>query len=61
MSIRLYKAYTPGTRNRSLSSFSEITKDKPEKRLIRKKHRNKGRNNTGVITIRHRGGGHKKE
>jgi len=60
MSIRLYKAYTPGTRNRSLSSFSEITKDKPEKRLIRKKHRNKGRNNTGVITIRHRGGGHKK-
>jgi len=61
MSIRLYKAYTPGTRNRSLSSFSEITKDKPEKRLIRKKHRNKGRNNTGVITIRHRGGGHKKQ
>jgi len=31
MSIRLYKAYTPGTRNRALSSFSEITTDKPEK------------------------------
>lgn len=60
MGIRLYKAYTPGTRNRALSAFSEITKAKPEKSLIRKNHRNKGRNNRGVITIRHRGGGHKK-
>jgi len=60
MSIRLYKSYTPGTRNRALSSFNEITKVKPEKSLIRKNHRNKGRNNRGVITIRHRGGGHKK-
>ena len=61
MSIRLYKAYTPGTRNRALSSFSELTTDKPEKSLIRKNHRAKGRNNRGVITIRHRGGGHKKQ
>ena len=61
MSIRLYKAYTPGTRTRSLSSFTEITKDKPEKKLIRKNHRKKGRNNNGNITIRHRGGGHKKQ
>ena len=60
MSIRLYKSYTPGTRNRALSSFTEITKVKPEKSLIRKNHRSKGRNNRGVITIRHRGGGHKK-
>ena len=60
MSIRLYKSYTPGTRNRALSDFSEITKSKPEKSLIRKNHRNKGRNNRGVITIRHRGGGHKR-
>nr|UZC30196.1 ribosomal protein L2 [Entomoneis sp.] len=60
MSIRLYKSYTPGTRNRALSSFSEITKVKPEKSLIRKNHRKKGRNNRGVITIRHRGGGHKR-
>jgi large subunit ribosomal protein L2 len=60
MGIRLYKSYTPGTRNRALSSFTEITKSKPEKSLIRKNHRNKGRNNRGVITIRHRGGGHKK-
>jgi large subunit ribosomal protein L2 len=60
MSIRLYKSYTPGTRNRALSTFSEITKSKPEKSLIQKNHRNKGRNNRGVITIRHRGGGHKR-
>lgn len=60
MAIRLYKSYTPGTRNRALSDFSEITKTKPEKTLIRKNHRNKGRNNRGVITIRHRGGGHKR-
>jgi len=60
MSIRLYKSYTPGTRNRALSAFTEITKAKPEKNLIRKNHRNKGRNNRGVITIRHRGGGHKR-
>ena len=60
MSIRLYKSYTPGTRNRALSGFTEITKSKPEKSLIQKNHRNKGRNNRGVITIRHRGGGHKR-
>jgi large subunit ribosomal protein L2 len=60
MTIRLYKSYTPGTRNRVLSDFSEITKSKPEKSLIRKNHRSKGRNNRGVITIRHRGGGHKR-
>jgi len=60
MSIRLYKAYTPGTRTRALSTFTEITKTKPEKKLIQKNHRNKGRNNRGVITTRHRGGGHKR-
>jgi len=60
MSIRLYKSYTPGTRNRALSAFTEITKIKPEKSLIKKNHRSKGRNNRGVITIRHRGGGHKR-
>ena len=60
MSIRLYKSYTPGTRNRALSTFDEITTDRPEKTLIRKNHRHKGRNNRGVITVRHRGGGHKR-
>ena len=61
MSIRLYKSYTPGTRNRALSTFSEITKSTPEKSLIRKNHRNKGRNNRGVITVKGRGGGHKRK
>ena len=61
MSIRLYKSYTPGTRNRALSSFDEITTVKPEKTLIRNNHRKKGRNNRGVITVRHRGGGHKRK
>ena len=60
MAIRLYKSYTPGTRNRVLPDFSEITKSKPEKSLLQKNHRRKGRNNRGVITIRHRGGGHKR-
>jgi large subunit ribosomal protein L2 len=60
MSIRLYKSYKPGTRNRALSAFTEITKTKPEKTLLTKNQRNKGRNNRGVITIRHRGGGHKR-
>lgn len=60
MSIRLYKSYTPGTRNRALSAFTEITKAKPEKSLIKKNHRTKGRNNRGIITVRHRGGGHKR-
>merc|ERR1712070_857934 len=44
-----------------LSDFTEITKAKPEKSLIQKNHRQKGRNNRGVITIRHRGGGHKRK
>lgn len=60
MSIRLYKSYTPGTRNRALSAFNELTKTKPEKSLLQKNQRSKGRNNRGIITTRHRGGGHKR-
>jgi len=59
MTIRIFKPNTPGTRNRGVSSFNEITKSKPEKALTFNKHRFKGRNNKGRITIRHRGGGHK--
>lgn len=61
MAIRLYKSYTPGTRNRILSSFSEITRKKPQKKLVKPNQRSKGRNNQGRITIRHRGGGHKRK
>jgi large subunit ribosomal protein L2 len=60
MGIRYYRPYTPGTRERVVSDFSEITRDKPEKSLVRSVHRSKGRNNRGVITCRHRGGGHKR-
>ncbi len=60
MGIRIYRPYTPGTRERSISDFSEITRSKPEKSLTKSKHRAKGRNNRGVITCRHRGGGHKR-
>nr|NP_038371.1 ribosomal protein L2 [Mesostigma viride]Q9MUT9.1 RecName: Full=Large ribosomal subunit protein uL2c; AltName: Full=50S ribosomal protein L2, chloroplastic [Mesostigma viride]AAF43812.1 ribosomal protein L2 [Mesostigma viride]WKT08229.1 ribosomal protein L2 [Mesostigma viride] len=60
MGIRLYKAYTPGTRNRSVLEFNDITKTNPEKSLTYHRHRSKGRNNRGIITIRHRGGGHKR-
>lgn len=61
MALRLYKAYTAGTRNRSVSKFREITKNYPEKSLIIKQHYKKGHNNQGRITARHRGGGHKKK
>nr|YP_010032330.1 ribosomal protein L2 [Schizocladia ischiensis]QOW07537.1 ribosomal protein L2 [Schizocladia ischiensis] len=61
MAIRICKVYTPGTRNTILSSFNDITKNYPEKRLTTKNHRKKGRNNQGIITTRHRGGGHKRK
>ncbi len=60
MSIRNYKAYTPGTRNRSVSNFNDISKIRPEKSLTSGIHQPQGRNNRGIITSRHRGGGHKK-
>ena len=60
MGIRSYRPYTPGTRERTVSEFAEITRSEPEKSLTRSKHRPKGRNNRGVITCRHRGGGHKR-
>nr|YP_009313341.1 Ribosomal protein L2 [Dichotomaria marginata]SCW21595.1 Ribosomal protein L2 [Dichotomaria marginata] len=60
MAIRLYRAYTPGTRNRTVSTFNDITKKSPEKKLVIKKQQKKGHNNQGKITCRHKGGGHKK-
>ena len=60
MGIRSYRPYTPGTRTRVVSDFSEVTRRKPERSLVVAKHRRKGRNNRGVITCRHRGGGHKR-
>ena len=60
MGIRFYRPYTPGSRQKSGSDFSEITRNEPEKSLTVWIHRAKGRNNRGVITCRHRGGGHKR-
>lgn len=60
MGTRSYRPYTPSTRQAVVSDFNEITKSEPEKSLVKSVHRAKGRNNRGVITIRHRGGGHKR-
>ncbi len=60
MAIRSFRPYTPGTRTRVVTDFSEVTSSKPERSLVVSKHRKKGRNNRGVITCRHRGGGHKR-
>jgi len=58
--LRKLKPVTPGQRHTVLPDFSEITRDKPEKSLVRGMRKKGGRNNQGVITVRHRGGGHKR-
>jgi len=60
MAIRKMKPVTPGTRWMSVSGFEEISKSRPEKSLIEPLKKSGGRNNTGRITSRHRGGGHKR-
>lgn len=60
MPVRNLKANTPGQRFMSVSTFEEITTDKPEKSLTKALRRTGGRNNNGRITARHRGGGHKR-
>jgi len=61
MAIRLYRAYSPGTRSRSSLFFDDISTNKPEKSLTYGKKRCGGRNNRWIITLRGRGGGHKKK
>jgi large subunit ribosomal protein L2 len=60
MGIRSYRPYTSSTREQTVSDFAEITRSEPEKSLTSNKHTKQGRNNRGVITCRHRGGGHKR-
>jgi large subunit ribosomal protein L2 len=60
MAIKIYKPYTPSSRNKSGLDFSVLSKVEPEKSLTTSNHRAKGRNNKGRITIRHKGGGHKR-
>lgn len=61
MGIRKYKPTTPGRRGSSVADFAEITRDYPEKSLVRPLHKTGGRNNKGRITSRRRGGGHKRQ
>lgn len=60
MGVRNLKPVTPGSRFASRADFSELTTDKPEKSLTVALRKNGGRNNTGRITVRRRGGGHKR-
>jgi large subunit ribosomal protein L2 len=61
MAIIKLKPNTPGTRFKSVSSFEEITKSKPEKSLTVSLKKSGGRNNLGRVTARHIGGGHKRK
>ena len=61
MAIKVYKAITNGRRNMTSLDFAEITTNKPEKSLLAPLPKKAGRNNQGKITVRHHGGGHKKQ
>src|SRR3954470_20044933 len=61
MAIRKYKPTTNGRRNMTSLDYAEITTDKPEKSLLAPVTRKGGRNNQGKITVRHHGGGHKRQ
>lgn len=61
MAVKVYKPKTPGTRHKTSYTFEEITKTKPEKSLVVPKKKKAGRNMYGRITVRHQGGGHKRQ
>ena len=60
MAVKEFKPYPPGRRTMSVASFSEITTDRPERSLVEPLKRTAGRNQQGKMTVRHRGGGHKR-
>jgi large subunit ribosomal protein L2 len=60
MGLRKLKPITPGQRQKVISDFSEITTDKPEKSLLAPMKKSGGRNNQGRMTMRYKGGGHKR-
>jgi large subunit ribosomal protein L2 len=60
MAIKVYKPTSPGRRGMSVSTFEDVTQTMPEKSLLRPLRKRAGRNNQGRITVRHRGGGHKR-
>lgn len=57
MGIKKFKPTSPGVRHQTVSTFEEITKTQPEKALVEVLKKHSGRNNTGRITVRHKGGG----
>jgi len=61
MAVKSFKPYTPSRRFMTVSSFDEITTDKPERSLIERLQKHAGRNNQGRMTVRHQGGGHKRQ
>ncbi len=61
MAIKTFKPTTPSRRHMTVSTFAEITTDKPEKSLLAPLPKKAGRNNQGKITVRHLGGGHKRK
>ncbi len=60
MSVKTYRPVTPTLRYKTTSSYEQITSDSPYKPLIKAKKKINGRNNRGIITVRHRGGAHKR-
>jgi large subunit ribosomal protein L2 len=60
MGIRIYKPTSPGRRGMSVLTFDDLTKARPERSLVEPLPSRSGRNNRGKITVRHRGGGHKR-
>jgi large subunit ribosomal protein L2 len=61
MAVKKYKPTSPGMRGRTGYSFEEITKSKPERSLVKVRRSHGGRNVYGRVTVRHRGGGHKRK
>ena len=61
MAVRKIKPTTPGQRRKIVSTFEEITVNRPAKSLVKGKRKSGGRNNTGKMTMRYIGGGHKKK
>lgn len=60
MAVKKYKPVTPGTRGMTGYTFEEITKSKPERSLLVPLRKSGGRNSYGRVTVRHRGGGHRR-
>ncbi len=61
MGLKKFKPTSPGRRQMTVSTFEEITTDKPEKSLLAPLTKKAGRNNQGRLTVRHQGGGHKRK